>query len=147
MTISPAARSRWNWVNGTTVAGIALAQAAHCRRSRGPHGTIVAAPYRLAVPMAKCFVVGDVIFCRVSAGWLLAPEQRALLAHETRHTEQYARWGLLFWPVYVAASAWSYALTGSSGARNGFERGAGLTDGGYAARPMRPALRRLFSRP
>jgi hypothetical protein len=36
----------------------------------------------------------------------------------------------------------SWVLTGDFGSRNIFERRAGLTDGGYADRPLRPALAR-----
>lgn len=146
MAFNPATRSRLNWANGTTVAGLALARAARCRRQSGPNGTIIAGHYRLAVPAAVCFVVGDVIFCRESAHWLLAAEQRPVLRHEFRHTEQYALLGPLFWPLYAASCAWSYALTGHYGSRNAFERAAGLTDGGYSDRPVRPALHALVSR-
>jgi hypothetical protein len=37
-------------------------------------------------------------------------------------------------------------LTGDFGSRNIFERRAGLTDGGYADRPLRPALARWAGR-
>lgn len=36
----------------------------------------------------------------------------------------------------------SWLLTGDTGCRNVFERRAGLTDGGYTDKPLRPALRR-----
>ena len=38
------------------------------------------------------------------------------------------------------------ALTGDSGCRNVFERRAGLADGGYTDKPLRPALRRALQR-
>ncbi len=137
-------RTQWNRLNGTTYAGRCLASLTGCRRVPGPDGTTIAADYPLRVPAAACFVIGDVIFCRHSASWLLATEQRAVLAHEVRHTYQYARWGPLFWPLYVAGSAWSYALTGNFGVRNAFERNAGLADGGYADAPIRPIFRPIF---
>jgi hypothetical protein len=37
----------------------------------------------------------------------------------------------------------SWGLTRDFGSRNVFERQAGLADGGYSAKPLRPALRRL----
>jgi hypothetical protein len=46
-------------------------------------------------------------------------------------------------PLYLAAAAVSWALTGDFGARNVFERRAGLADGGYTDRPLRPGLRRI----
>ncbi len=45
----------------------------------------------------------------------------------------------------VAAAA-SWVLTGDFGARNTFERRAGLADGGYTDRPLRPAFRRVLKR-
>ena len=45
-------------------------------------------------------------------------------------------------PLYLAAAAVSWLLTGDTGCRNVFERRAGLTDGGYTDKPLRPALRR-----
>ena len=49
-------------------------------------------------------------------------------------------------PLYLVAAAVSWALTGDFGARNVFERQAGLADGGYADRPLRPGLRRASLR-
>ena len=43
-------------------------------------------------------------------------------------------------PLYLAAAAVSWALTGDFGARNVFERRAGLADGGYTDKPLRPGL-------
>ena len=68
----------------------------------------------------------------------------ALLRHEARHATQYA-WcgGVLMVPLYLAAAAVSWGLTGDFGARNVFERRAGLAGGGYADQPLRPGLRRV----
>ena len=46
-------------------------------------------------------------------------------------------------PLYLAAAGVSWALTGDFGARNVFERLAGLADGGYTDKPLRPFLRLL----
>ena len=46
-------------------------------------------------------------------------------------------------PLYLAAAGVSWALTGDFGARNVFERRAGLADGGYNDKPLRPRLRAL----
>ena len=69
-----------------------------------------------------------------------------LFRHEARHATQYA-WcgGVLMVPLYLAAAAVSWALTGDFGARNVFERRAGLADGGYTDKPLRPGVRRLGS--
>ena len=45
-------------------------------------------------------------------------------------------------PLYFLAAGMSWLLTGDFGARNIFERRAGLADGGYADRPLRPAFTR-----
>ena len=49
-------------------------------------------------------------------------------------------------PLYLAAAAVSWALTGDFGARNVFERQAGLADGGYTDKPLRPGIRRASLR-
>jgi hypothetical protein len=46
-------------------------------------------------------------------------------------------------PLYLAAAAMSWALTGDFGARNVFERRAGLADGGYTDKPLRPTIQQL----
>jgi hypothetical protein len=128
--------------NGTTGAGVLVALAGRAKIRRGRDGVLIAEGYRRKLPAATCFTVGSVVLTKRSAEWLLAEEQRALFGHESRHTGQYAVFGPLFWPAYWAACGWSYALTGSYGARNAFERHAGLADGGYAEKPLRKALRR-----
>ena len=69
-----------------------------------------------------------------------------LFAHEARHATQYA-WcgGLLMLPLYGGAALVSWALTGDFGARNVFEQQAGLADGGYSPRELRPPWRRARS--
>jgi hypothetical protein len=67
----------------------------------------------------------------------------ALFRHEARHATQYACCGgLVMVPLYLAAAAVSWLLTGDTGCRNVFERRAGLADGGYTDKPLRSALRR-----
>jgi hypothetical protein len=131
-------RRRLTWLNGTTLAGLALARAAKTTVVRGPHGIFVAGDYRLPVPKQKCFTVGGVILTRTDPHWLLHPDRAELLGHELRHVGQYAALGPLFWPAYWAACGYSYLLTRSYGARNFFERSAGLAAGGYRELPLRP---------
>lgn len=139
----PMTRARLNRLNGTTLLGAALARAAGCRRSSGPLGTSVAARYHWPIPNATCFVIGDVIFCRRTAEWLHEPTQQRMLAHELRHTTQYAWLGPTFLPLYFASCGWSYLLTGDRAARNPLERQANLADGGYRPHPLRPFLQQL----
>ncbi|MEJ3743355.1 hypothetical protein WEI85_08720 [Actinomycetes bacterium KLBMP 9797] len=139
----PSVRTALTWVNGTSLAGIAICAIARIRPVRAPGGVLIAPGYRLRVPRQSCFTVGTVVFTRRTAEWLLAPERAELFGHETRHVGQYAVLGPLFWPLYAAASGWSYLLTRSYGYRNAFERHAGLAAGGYRERPLRPWVTRL----
>ena len=137
------ARTVLTAVNGTTGAGLLLALLTGARIRRGRDGVLIAEGYRRKVPPATCFTVGSVVLTRRTADWLLAPERARLLHHETRHAGQYAVLGPLFWPAYWLSCGWSYALTGSYGARNAFERHAGLASGGYRDLPLRPWAARL----
>ncbi len=125
-------------LNGTTGAGLLLALASGAKVRRGRHGVLIAEGYRHRVPPATCFTVGSVIITRRTADWLLDPRRERLFGHECRHAGQYAALGPLFWPAYWLSCGWSYALTGSYGARNAFERHAGLATGGYRELPLRP---------
>ncbi|WP_306203949.1 hypothetical protein [Actinoplanes sp. RD1] len=136
-------RSAVNLLNGTTGAGVLLALLSGTRLRRGRDGILVAEGYRRRVPPATCFTVGSVILTRRPAAWLLHPDRAELFAHESRHADQYALLGPLFWPAYWATCGWSWALTGSYGARNAFERHAGLAHGGYRDLPLRRGLRRV----
>ena len=49
-------------------------------------------------------------------------------------------------PLYFLAAGVSWGLTGDFGSRNVFERLAGLADGGYTDKPLRPAVARLAGR-
>jgi hypothetical protein len=133
-----------NLLNGSTLAGLAAAKAGGARLARFPDGVLVGTSYRLPVPSAPAFTIGNVIITHRDAMGLGTP----LLRHEARHATQYA-WcgGLLMLPLYFTAAGVSWLLSGDFGAWNVFERGAGLADGNYAARPLRPALRLGTSSP
>ena len=138
------ARTLLTAINGTTGVGLLIALAGRARIRRGRDGVLIAEEYRLPVPPATCFTVGSVIMTRRTATWLLDQERAALFGHESRHAGQYAVLGPLFWPAYWLACGWSYAATGSWGARNVFEQRAGLAAGGYPTNlPLRPWLARL----
>jgi len=108
--------------------------------ARSVDGLFTGTGYRLPVPPAPAFCLGNVIVTRRDA---IEPGSR-LFRHEARHATQFA-WcgGVIMIPLYLAAAGVSWALTGDFGARNAFERLAGLADGGYADAPLRPAFRRL----
>ena len=130
-----------NLVNGSTLAGVLVAAAGRARLTRAGDGLYVALGYRLPVPPAPAFCLGNVIVTRLdAAGARGAP---VLLGHEARHATQFA-WcgGVLMLPLYFLAAGVSWLLTGDFGSRNIFERRAGLAEGGYAERPLRPMFAR-----
>jgi hypothetical protein len=133
-------RQAVNLVNGSTLAGLGVAALGGAKVSRSADGLLTGTGYRLPVPPAPAFCVGNVI---VTRGDVMVPGSR-LFRHEARHATQFA-WcgGLVMIPLYLAAAGVSWALTGGFGARNVFERRAGLAEGGYADTPLRPAVRRL----
>jgi hypothetical protein len=133
-----------NLLNGSTLAGLAAAKAGGARLARFPDGLLVGTSYRLPVPSAPAFTLGNVIITRRPSLAASTPLHR----HEARHSTQYA-WcgGVLMLPLYFTAAGMSWLVSGDVGAWNVFERGAGLADGNYAVRPLRPALRRSHQRP
>jgi hypothetical protein len=133
-----------NLLNGSTLAGLAAAKAGGARLARFPDGLFVGTRYRLPVPSAPAFTLGNVIITRRDVLELGTP----LLRHEARHSTQYA-WcgGVLMLPLYFTAAGVSWLVSGDFGAWNVFERGAGLADGNYSARPLRAALRSPRSSP
>ena len=95
--------------------------------------------YRLRVPRAVAFTVGNVVLTRLTADELA--KRPRLLAHEARHATQWA-WclGPVFLPLYVVAALWSRARTGDFATGNVFERRAGLADGGYVQAASDPVI-------
>ena len=130
-------RQAVNLANGSTLAGLGVAALGGAEISRSVDGLFIGTGYRLPVPPAPAFCLGNVIMTR---GEAIEVGSR-LFRHEARHATQYA-WcgGVVMIPLYLAAAGVSWALTGDFGARNVFERMAGLADGGYADKPLRPAL-------
>jgi hypothetical protein len=129
-----------NLVNGSTLAGLGVATLGGAAIARSVDGLFTGTGYRLPVPPAPAFCLGNVI---VTRGDGIDPGS-PVFRHEARHATQFA-WcgGVVMIPLYLTAAGVSWVLTGDFGARNVFERRAGLSDGGYTDRPLRPALRRL----
>ena len=136
------ARQLVNLANGSTLTGLGVAALGGARLARSVDGLFLGTSYQLPVPPAPAFCLGNVVVTRLDG---LAPGSAAF-RHEARHATQYA-WcgGVVMLPLYLTAAAASWALTGDFGARNVFERQAGLADGGYTDRPLRPSLRRAVS--
>jgi len=129
-----------NLANGSTLAGLGVALAGRARVGRAGDGLLTGTGYRLPVPPVPAFTMGNVVITRRDE---LAADS-GLFRHEARHTTQYA-WcgGLLMLPLYFTAAGMSWLVCGDVGSWNVFERAAGLAEGGYAERPLRPALRWL----
>jgi hypothetical protein len=133
-------RQAVNLANGSTLAGLGVAALGGAAIARSVDGLLLGTGYRLPVPPAPAFCLGNVIVTRADGIDPGAPVFR----HEARHATQFA-WcgGVVMIPLYLAAAGVSWALTGDFGARNVFERRAGLADGGYADKPLRTAIRRV----
>lgn len=129
-----------NGLNLSTALGLAVGAAGRSRFRRGPRGLVLATGYRLRVPPAAAFTVGNVVLTRHDEEWLTRHPR--LLAHEERHSTQYAAClGLPMLPLYFVAAGWSYLRGRDFASHNVFERRAGLDDGGY-----RPLSRREWRR-
>ncbi|HSE72854.1 MAG TPA: hypothetical protein VLA97_18965 [Nocardioidaceae bacterium] len=119
-----------NLLNGSTLLGLGIAALGRARLRPGPRGLLLATGYRLPVPTAPAFTVGNVVVSRHDPAWW-EPRPRMLL-HEERHSWQYVVClGLPMLPLYALAAGWSYLRGGDPGVHNVFERTAGLADGGY----------------
>ena len=127
-----------NVVNLSTPLGLLVARVGGARIRRGPRGLFVGEGYRLGFPVASAFTIGSVI--TTSRTWAeVLRHNPQLFDHEERHTWQYLYcFGLPFYPAYGLCLIWSVLRTGDRAARNFFERSAGLMDGGYPDRPIRP---------
>lgn len=131
--VDPRRRARLNLLNGSTLLGLALARVAGGCPMRGADLLWLVEGHRL--PVRAAFTVGDVVLHPWPGGLTGRP---ALLRHELRHAEQYARCGgLSFLLLYGAATVVSHLVAGDRWSANPFERWAGLADGGYPVRPAR----------
>jgi hypothetical protein len=131
-------RVRWvmNLANLSTPLGMLLARLGRASGvTRGGDGIRVYGGYRLPVPNAPAFTVGNVVLVRDVQDLTDRP---LLLAHETRHSTQYAFClGPVMLPLYLLGAGVSLLLCGDYASYNPFERLAGLADGGYEQRPLR----------
>ena len=127
-----------NFVNLTTLLGLAIAKLGRATIRRGPRGLFLCEGYKLKFPIAGAFTVGNVI--TTGSTWdAMISRFPQLLQHEERHTWHYlACIGLPFYPAYTICMGWSMLRTGDRAAQNLFERDAGLAIGGYEDHPIRP---------
>src|SRR5205085_9727123 len=101
-----------NLANGSTLAGRGVAALGGARVARSADRLFVGTGYRLPVPPAPAFCLGNVIVTRHDG---LDPAS-TLFCHEARHATQYACCGgLVTVPLYLAAAAVSRLLAGDTG--------------------------------
>jgi hypothetical protein len=132
-----------NFLNLTSLAGLAVAGVGRARISRGPRGLFFASGYKLGFPIAGAFTIGNVVLTRHELGYL---DNQQLVRHEERHSWQWlCVIGVPFLPLYGLCAGWSWLRTGDFASRNLFERMAGLVDGGYTERQPRSLLKAIRS--
>jgi len=139
-TATAALRATANMVNLSTPLGLLIALVGRARLSGGPDGLLLAEHYRLSLPKAGAFTVGNVVI--VPGGRLADLEQRrpGTTAHEAVHAWQWCYClGLPFLAGYAVASGWSWLRTGHPAAANFFEYSADLARGGYPELPRNNA--------
>jgi hypothetical protein len=130
-----------NVLNLSTPLGLAVAALGRARLRTGPDGLLVGYRYRLGLPTNPVFTLGNVVLFRDDDS--VHERRPTILTHEARHATQYAVClGPVMLPLYGLAAGWSWIRTGDPASRNIFERRAGLKDGGYPDRPLRPIFRR-----
>ena len=101
----PGLRAWINLANGSTLAGLGVAALGGARVARSADRLFVGTGYRLPVPPAPAFCLGNVD--RHPAG--RARPSSALFRHEARHATQYACCGgVVMVPLYLAAAAVSW---------------------------------------
>ena len=127
-----------NAVNLSTLLGLLVAAVGRAQIQSGPDGLLLARGYRLRVPDAPAFTIGNVVLLRLTDEQLA--RRPLLLKHEGRHSTQYAICiGPVMLPLYFLAAGWSWLRCRDFAWHNAFERLAGLADGGYV--DPRPAGR------
>lgn len=145
MTAAHRVRLVVNIVNTSTLLGLVIGVLGGTRFTPGPEGLIFGYRYRLPLPQASAFTIGNVVMHR--GGPAVHDRRPTLMTHESRHATQYAYCiGPVLLPLYCLAVAWSWVRTGDTWSRNVFETRAGLSDGGYREHPLRPVFHRAAGR-
>jgi hypothetical protein len=134
-----------NLVNGSSIAGLAIARLGSATVSSGPEGLWLAEGYRLPFPVAGAFTVGKVLITPTSFDQLRTWSPH-VLEHEARHAWQYVCCGCSSSRLYLVAMGgrWSDRPRGPQRVR---AVGQAAADGGYVDVPVRPftaEVRKLF---
>lgn len=133
-------RALINVLNLSTPLGLAVARLGGAAVRRGPDGLLLGEHYRLKLPVAGAFTIGNVVTTKHTFARLEFIEPR-VLGHEGRHATQWSRLGLAFLPAYALASGWSWLRYGDPATGNFFEQGAGLVTGCYLVSGAMPQPR------
>jgi hypothetical protein len=117
---------RYAWVAPASLVGLAVAAVAGAlgARARIVDGVLEVAGGRLAPALARA----NVPFCAITLGHVVLGLSVADLdrcrAHERVHVRQYERWGVAFFPLYLASSLAQRLRGGDPYFDNAFEREA-----------------------
>jgi RHS repeat-associated protein len=114
-----------NMANGSTLNGVAWGLAGGGKCSLNRQELMIACTGMTSLRVQGGTTVGSTFVTYHGAGYLKTPEGIRMIAHEAKHSNQWAILGLSMAPLYWAAA-------GVSGQCNVFERQAGYKDGGYA---------------
>ncbi len=92
-------RTVLNWLNLSTLLGLAIARLGGASIVRRGRGTYLATGYRFGFPVASAFTVGSVITSKHDLDYFI--DRPVLLQHEDRHCTQYAFvLGVVMLPFY-----------------------------------------------
>ncbi|MFO1396471.1 MAG: signal peptide prediction [Burkholderiales bacterium] len=119
---------RYAWAAPATLVGlasaaVAMGAGAHARRVDGVLEIGGGRVGRWMRPHAGVLRFSAITFGHVVLGRDDATLAR-LRAHEHVHVRQYERWGVLFFPLYLASSAWQWARGRDAYRDNRFEKEA-----------------------
>ena len=124
---------RYAWASPATLVGIAAAMVAlgMGARPRAREGTVEFVGGRLRDALARlpracrfsAITFGHVVIC------IDACTADSVRAHERVHVRQYERWGVLFFPIYLASSILQWIFGRDPYRDNRFEREAYLQTG------------------
>jgi hypothetical protein len=119
---------RYAWASPATVVGLALSAIALCAGARvrciGGVIEVGGGPLRtLTSRLPSCASFAAITFGHIVIG-VDHDVLREVREHERVHVQQYERWGLLFFPLYVGSSVIQLLAGGNPYRDNAFEREA-----------------------
>ena len=112
----PATGRQWlrfvgNYINLSTIVGLAVAKLGGASIKRGPRGLYLGEGYRFKFPIAGAFTIGNVLTTSTTWDKMLG-KYPDLIKHEEGHTWQYFYClGLPYYIPYVILMGWSVLRT------------------------------------